>query len=216
MRSPPYLNCERLRRGGPGGRRGGGDRLSQGEAGAGSRPARPLDAGAWTASTALPKLRDAAPSTEVVVLTASEGRGQPAGRDSQRRSRLPAEERAARAHRRVPARRRRRGEAALSGAVARRLLDQVREEGRRAVVPESVAQALTARELEVLLLLDRSSRHRGDRPAPLHLRAHGALAREEPASRSSASRPAARRSRRARELFFFFFFLKKNRQFRSR
>jgi DNA-binding NarL/FixJ family response regulator len=47
------------------------------------------------------------------------------------------------------------GEAALSGAVARRLLDQVREGGSRPTVPEAVAQAVTARELEVLLLLDR-------------------------------------------------------------
>ena len=46
------------------------------------------------------------------------------------------------------------GEAALSGAVARRLLDQVRE-GKRDEVPDEIAQALSARELEVLLLLDR-------------------------------------------------------------
>jgi DNA-binding NarL/FixJ family response regulator len=48
------------------------------------------------------------------------------------------------------------GEAALSGAVARRLLDQVREgPAQLTTVPESIAQALSARELEVLLLLDR-------------------------------------------------------------
>ena len=48
-----------------------------------------------------------------------------------------------------------RGEAALSGAVARRLLDQVRNGGPTdAGVPDSVAQRLSARELEVLLLLD--------------------------------------------------------------
>jgi DNA-binding CsgD family transcriptional regulator len=47
------------------------------------------------------------------------------------------------------------GEAALSGAVARRLLDQVRNGGPTdAGVPDSVAQRLSARELEVLLLLD--------------------------------------------------------------
>jgi len=46
------------------------------------------------------------------------------------------------------------GEAALSGAVARRLLDQVREGGQR-TVPDTVARVLSARELEVLLLLDR-------------------------------------------------------------
>jgi DNA-binding CsgD family transcriptional regulator len=48
-----------------------------------------------------------------------------------------------------------RGEAALSGAVARRLLDQVRT-GRRGGegVPDSIAALLSAREVEVLLLLD--------------------------------------------------------------
>ena len=47
------------------------------------------------------------------------------------------------------------GEAALSGAVARRLLDQVREGGHHhGVVPQSIADLLSARELEVLLLLD--------------------------------------------------------------
>jgi len=48
-----------------------------------------------------------------------------------------------------------RGEAALSGAVARRLLEQVREGGGRSSgVPDSIAARLSARELEVLLLLD--------------------------------------------------------------
>jgi DNA-binding NarL/FixJ family response regulator len=46
-----------------------------------------------------------------------------------------------------------RGEAALSGVIASRLLAQVRQ-GVRSEVPESVAQTLSARELEVLLLLD--------------------------------------------------------------
>ena len=47
------------------------------------------------------------------------------------------------------------GEAALSGTVARRLLDQVREgDGGRSGVPDSIAGVLSARELEVLLLLD--------------------------------------------------------------
>jgi DNA-binding NarL/FixJ family response regulator len=46
------------------------------------------------------------------------------------------------------------GEAALSGAVARRLLEQVREGAAHSGVPDSIAQALSARELEVLLLLD--------------------------------------------------------------
>jgi DNA-binding NarL/FixJ family response regulator len=47
------------------------------------------------------------------------------------------------------------GEAALSGSVARRLLERVRE-GRHADagVPDSIARVLSAREVEVLLLLD--------------------------------------------------------------
>src|ERR671919_762950 len=48
-----------------------------------------------------------------------------------------------------------RGEAALSGAVARRLLEQVRNGGAYdAGVPERIASELSAREVEVLLLLD--------------------------------------------------------------
>jgi two-component system nitrate/nitrite response regulator NarL len=47
------------------------------------------------------------------------------------------------------------GEAALSGSIARRLLDRVRD-GRHADagVPDSIARLLSAREVEVLLLLD--------------------------------------------------------------
>ena len=48
-----------------------------------------------------------------------------------------------------------RGEAALSGEVARSLLDQVRDGGyRNGGVPDDIAGALSAREVEVLLLLD--------------------------------------------------------------
>ena len=45
------------------------------------------------------------------------------------------------------------GEAALSGPIARRLLDRVRS-GRQSGVPDAIAEALSAREVEVLLLLD--------------------------------------------------------------
>jgi DNA-binding NarL/FixJ family response regulator len=105
--------------------------------------------------TALPKIREAAPEAEVVVLTASEDehnllgaiRGGAAG--YLLKSEPP--ERIVTFLRGVA-----QGEAALSGPIARRLLDQVREGGTRvALVPESIAGALTARELEVLLLLDR-------------------------------------------------------------
>ena len=104
--------------------------------------------------TALPRLRDAAPSCEVVVLTASGTeenllgaiRGGAAG--YLLKSEPP--ERIVGFLRGVA-----NGEAALSGAVARRLLEQVRVSGGRdSGVPDSIAELLSARELEVLLLLD--------------------------------------------------------------
>ena len=104
--------------------------------------------------TALPRLRDAAPSCEVVVLTASGTeenllgaiRGGAAG--YLLKSEPP--ERIVGFLRGVA-----NGEAALSGAVARRLLEQVRSSGGRGSgVPDSIAAVLSARELEVLLLLD--------------------------------------------------------------
>ena len=103
---------------------------------------------------ALPRLRGAAPECEVVVLTASGTeenllgaiRGGAAG--YLLKSEPP--ERIVDFLRGVA-----QGEAALSGAVARRLLEQVREGGGRSSgVPDSIAEALSARELEVLLLLD--------------------------------------------------------------
>lgn len=103
---------------------------------------------------ALPLLRDAAPACEVVVLTASGTeenllaaiRGGAAG--YLLKSEPPA--RIAQFLRGVAE-----GEAALSGAVARRLLDQVRSgTDRGSGVPDAIAAALSARELEVLLLLD--------------------------------------------------------------
>ena len=101
---------------------------------------------------ALPRLREAAPETEVVVLTASGTeenllaaiRGGAAG--YLLKSEPP--ERIAEFLRGVGD-----GEAALSGEVARRLLEEVREGGTRGV-PDEIALALSAREVEVLLLLD--------------------------------------------------------------
>ena len=99
---------------------------------------------------ALPRIREAAPETEVVVLTASGTednllaaiRGGAAGYllKSEPPERI-AEFLQGVAH----------GEAALSGEVARRLL---REGGLGRGVPEEIARSLSARELEVLLLLD--------------------------------------------------------------
>ncbi|MGI8973060.1 MAG: response regulator [Gaiella sp.] len=103
--------------------------------------------------TALPHIREAAPGAEVVVLTASGTeenllaaiRGGAAG--YLLKSEPP--ERIAAFLRGVAG-----GEAALSGAVARSLLERVREGGRMGGVPEDIAHLLSAREVEVLLLLD--------------------------------------------------------------
>jgi two-component system nitrate/nitrite response regulator NarL len=103
---------------------------------------------------ALPKLRDAAPECEVVVLTASGTednllaaiRGGAAG--YLMKSEPP--ERIASFLDGVA-----RGEAALSGSIARSLLEQVRHgNGRGSGVPDRIAAVLSAREVEVLLLLD--------------------------------------------------------------
>jgi DNA-binding NarL/FixJ family response regulator len=102
---------------------------------------------------ALPRLREAAPNCEVVVLTASGTeenllaaiRGGAAGYLLKTES----PERIVEFLSGVAE-----GEAALSGAIARRLLEQVREGTAHSGVPDSIAAALSARELEVLLLLD--------------------------------------------------------------
>jgi DNA-binding NarL/FixJ family response regulator len=104
--------------------------------------------------TALPRLREAAPNCEVVVLTASGTEDNLLGaiRGGAAGYLLKSEppERIVGFLRGVA-----NGEAALSGAVARRLLDQVRASGGRGSgVPDSIAATLSARELEVLLLLD--------------------------------------------------------------
>ena len=103
---------------------------------------------------ALPRVRAAAPDCEVVVLTASgtEENLLAAIRAGAAGYLLKTEppERIAEflngvAH----------GEAALSGEVARRLLDRVRDGGRLdSGVPKAIAEQLSAREVEVLLLLD--------------------------------------------------------------
>ena len=104
--------------------------------------------------TALPRIRDAAPQCEVVVLTASgtEANLLAAIRAGAAGYLLKTEppERIASFLAGVAE-----GEAALSGAIARRLLDEVRHgNGRGEAVPDSIAEALSAREVEVLLLLD--------------------------------------------------------------
>ncbi|HVC88572.1 MAG TPA: response regulator transcription factor [Gaiellaceae bacterium] len=103
--------------------------------------------------TALPLVQKAAPSAEVVVLTASEDEDNLLGaiRAGAAGYLLKSEppERIVAFLRGIA-----QGEVALSGAVARRLLDEVREGGGRISVPDAVAHVLSARELEVLLLLD--------------------------------------------------------------
>jgi DNA-binding NarL/FixJ family response regulator len=103
--------------------------------------------------TALPRLREAAPDCEVVVLTASGTeenllRAIRAGAAGYLLKSEPPARIAEFLHGAAN------GEAALSGAVARRLLEQVREGTRGTGVPDKIAAALSARELEVLLLLD--------------------------------------------------------------
>ena len=104
--------------------------------------------------SALPGLRDAVPDAEVIVLTASgtEENLLAAIRAGAAGYLLKSEppDRIVDFLRGVA-----RGEAALSGEVARSLLEQVREGGyRNGGVPDDIAGALSAREVEVLLLLD--------------------------------------------------------------
>src|SRR5213082_343447 len=100
--------------------------------------------------TALPLLREAAPECEVVVLTASgtEENLLAAIRAGAAGYLLKTEspDRIAEFLEGVA-----QGEAALSGEIARRLLDEVRNGGRRSGVPDAIARVLSAREVEVLL-----------------------------------------------------------------
>jgi DNA-binding NarL/FixJ family response regulator len=103
---------------------------------------------------ALPLVREAASRSEVVVLTASESEDNLLGaiRAGAAGYLLKSEppDRIVAFLRGVA-----QGEAALSGAVARRLLEQVRGgDIRDQGIPDEIAELLTARELEVLLLLD--------------------------------------------------------------
>ena len=133
---------------------------------------------------ALPKVRAAAPDCEVVVLTASGTdenllaaiRGGAAGYllKTEPPERI-AEFLNGVAH----------GEAALSGEVARRLLDRVREGGTEdSGVPDAIAAELSRPRGRGPAPPRRAPRHRPDREAPLHLGAHRALAREEPAAQA--------------------------------
>jgi len=102
---------------------------------------------------AIPELRRVAPACEVVVLTASgtEENLLKAIRGGAAGYLLKTEppQRIVEFLRGVV-----NGEAALSGVVARRLLDQVRDGNLNPAVPDTIAAVLSARELEVLLLLD--------------------------------------------------------------
>lgn len=102
---------------------------------------------------ALPELRRVAPGSEVIVLTASgtEENLLRAIRGGASGYLLKTEppQRIVEFLRGVV-----NGEAALSGQIARRLLEQVRDGNRDHAVPDEIASLLSARELEVLLLLD--------------------------------------------------------------
>ena len=103
---------------------------------------------------ALPELREAAPTCEVVVLTASVAEENllgaiRAGAAGYLLKTEPPERIVEFLHGAAN------GDAALSGSVARRLLDRVRDgRGSGGGVPDSIAGSLSAREVEVLLLLD--------------------------------------------------------------
>jgi DNA-binding NarL/FixJ family response regulator len=104
---------------------------------------------------ALPSVREASPDSAVVVLTAAEDEDNLLGaiRGGAAGYLLKSEppERIVSFLRGVL-----QGEPALSGSVARRLLEQVREGGGfRTSVPDTIAAILSAREVEVLLLLER-------------------------------------------------------------
>ncbi|MBM3676701.1 MAG: response regulator transcription factor [Actinobacteria bacterium] len=104
--------------------------------------------------SALPQIREAAPDSEVVVLTAdgTEDNLLAAIRGGAAGYLLKSEppERIASFLRGVAG-----GEAALSGSIARRLLERVRTGGRLSGgVPDEIGRVLSTREVEVLLLLD--------------------------------------------------------------
>jgi DNA-binding NarL/FixJ family response regulator len=104
--------------------------------------------------TAISRIRDAAPACEVVVLTASGTEENllaaiRAGAAGYLLKSEPPERIASFLHGVDE------GEAALSGAVARSLLERVRDgRGISRGIPDEIAERLSARELEVLLLLD--------------------------------------------------------------
>ena len=104
--------------------------------------------------SALPSLRTASPGCEVVVLTASGTEDNllaaiRAGAAGYLLKTEPPERIAGFLEGVVH------GEAALSGSIARRLLDRVRNGADQpGGVPDAIAKKLSARELEVLLLLD--------------------------------------------------------------
>ena len=103
---------------------------------------------------ALPRLREAAPACAVVVLTAAEDEDNLLGaiRAGAAGYLLKSEppERIVSFLRGLGE-----GEAPLSGTVARRLLEQVREGDGHTTAPDSITSILSARETEVLLLLER-------------------------------------------------------------
>ena len=144
--------------------------------------------------SALPRLREVAPGCEVVVLTASGTeenllaaiRGGAAGYLLKTES----PERIADFLEGVV-----HGDAALSGPVARRLLDQVRSGGRGSGVPDRIASRPLRPRARGAAPARRAPRHRRDRAAAVHLGAHRPLAREEPPAQ--ARRLVAPRGARA-------------------
>ena len=132
------------------------------------------------------RLRAAAPC-EVVVLTRVWHR-----RTSRRAIRavlrVTCSERAARADRGLPAAESRNGEAALSGEIARRLLDQLRTGGRLGGgVPTRSQTPLSGPRSRGAAAPRRPPGNRKTSPRGCSSRAHRALAREEPAAQTQRS-----------------------------
>ena len=104
--------------------------------------------------SALPRLREAAPGCEVVDPHGLRIRRRPARRDSRRRRGLSPQDRVARSHRGLPRRCRARRGRALGAGRAKAARAGAHWRPWFGACPTASHQLLSARELEVLLLLD--------------------------------------------------------------
>ena len=147
--------------------------------------------------TALPGIREEAPNSEVVVLTASDAEENLLAAIRAGRGGLPPEDRASGADRDLPARRRARRGGALRRRRAAAARPRPRGRPARRDPRGDHAPALRARGRGAPAPR-RAPRDGRDRAAPLHLGAHGPLAREEPAAQARRLVAGARRSSASR------------------